>query len=386
MQGGQPERPVLVPSPWSRMRRCAIAPGGGFLLRQLPALGVVGGLGADHLEQPLAQLAQRRRVELRREVEHVHLGPLPGPGREVVVLAGERLHRGGHHPRLLGIDRPARPAPAGGVERLVELPAQVQVRERSRPAGLASRAPATPASRSPPSPHPRRRGRPAPAPADSSSLQPGPARAQLHQRLTLLVRGHRPHRHPSQPIQGARQRRREPHHRMRLRDTTRRRCRRNQRQGHAPTLEARHPHRPNTNADRGQPALRRGCGRKPAHGAVHRVTTAGGLRERRQPWDTHVSAARQPKPLEAGRETPRTARQRRAVRRCRRGSTTSRTLPLTSPVRSGTGAGNRSDWCNPGMVFVTDRVPALDSLSGAGARPIAAAHGRARFARAPCAP
>ena len=232
VQGGELELPLRGAVAVGPDREVRQRPRLGLLLLQLLALGLIGGLGADHLEEPFAQLPQRRGVERLGLVDHVRLGPRLGPGRQVVVLRGQRLDRGGHDRRLLHIDHPRRKRTTGDLEPVVELPRQVQIPMSAGGRGL----------RRVRQPRRRRGGTGVGADAVAVGLhqqpqlqlgQPGLLLAELDQRLTLLALGHRPQRHLDQPVQRTRERRREPHHRMRLRHHTRGRWRRNQRQGHA---------------------------------------------------------------------------------------------------------------------------------------------------------
>ena len=217
VQGGELEPAVAGAVAVVADREVRQRPGLGLFLRQLPALGRVGGLGADHLEQPLAQRPQRRGVEHLRLVDHVRLGPASVPaGRSSysvvnastaavtiaafsasITPAAKRLAGGG------GTSRPASWPGAG--------PGDAPRWSSS------SRAPATPASTSPrvSAPTPSRSA--CTSSRSSSSSNRARCLRSSDQSLAFLVGRHRPGRHLRQPVQGARQRLREPHHRMRLR-------------------------------------------------------------------------------------------------------------------------------------------------------------------------
>ena len=71
------------------------------------------------------------------------------PGREVVVLVGQRTHRGHDDRGLLHIDPPGGERGPGGLEPVVQGAGQVQVGEAPRPRPDSSAAPTTPPSTSP---------------------------------------------------------------------------------------------------------------------------------------------------------------------------------------------------------------------------------------------
>ena len=240
VQGGQLERAVAGAVAVVADAEVRERPGLGFFLLELLAFGLVGGFGADHFEQPLAELLEGGGVEHLGLVDHVRLGPLPGASGEVVVLLGERLDRTRDDRGFLDIDQPGRESLAGGGEGLVELLGQVQVPVSGRGGGLRRVR------------QPRRRRRRPTVGADLVAvglhqhfqpkfLEASRGLRQLDQSPAFLLRGHRPDRHLGEPVERTRQRRREPHHRMRRLLPGRLpggRWRRNQSQRHGPTLGA----------------------------------------------------------------------------------------------------------------------------------------------------
>ncbi len=260
VQGGQPEPSLAGAVPAVVEREVGERPGPGFFLLELRALGGVGRLGADHLEQPLAQPPEGGGVEDLGLLEQVRLGPHLGPGRQVVVLGRQPLHGVGDDARLLHVDHPGRERGPGPVEPGVELGREVQVAVTARGAGPGRvREPGRGADGSGVGAdvvavglhqHPQ-----------LELVEPVALPAQLHQRLPLFGSGHRPGRSLGEPVQRTRQRGGEPQHRVsrgRLPDGRRRRC---GHRGHAATLRDQHPPALEGDVELWMTRARRGCGR-----------------------------------------------------------------------------------------------------------------------------
>ncbi len=214
VQGGELERALAGAVAVVADREVRQRPGLGLVLLQLAALGLVGSLGADHLEQPLAQLPQ--------------LGASNSVARSsMCASARSRVPSGRSSCSSVSAStaavttrafsasiRPAASARRVAWNRSSSFSARCRSRNAAVLAGLGRvRQPR------------RRRGRPGVG-ADLVAVrrdqhpqpqldQPGLGPGQLHQRLALLGRGHRPRRRVGQPVQRSVQRPGEPDHRMR---------------------------------------------------------------------------------------------------------------------------------------------------------------------------
>ncbi len=220
VQGGQLERAGAGAVAVVADREVRQRPGLGLLLLQLPAFGGVGGLGTDHLEQPLPQLPS---VGASNSFAWSSMcasarSRVPG-GRSsyssVNASTAAVTIRG-----LLHIDQP------GGQRGRVAWNVVVELLAPDAGPGAAGRVVVLVACAShagvdvaPVSAPTCRRGRPATSTRSSSSASRACCLRSSTNASSSSSGRHRPHRHLGQPVQRPRQRRGEPHHRMRLRRT-----------------------------------------------------------------------------------------------------------------------------------------------------------------------